>query len=334
MIAFISRVLAGAFTALEFHALRFWRHWLTVWVIVALCVLSSYLLLKAPLDFDPVTITVEQGEPASAIAHELARARVVTNAYPLWLILRASHGDSNIRTGTYRFNSPENVFSVARRLLTADYGLPAVRLTFIEGVTVREIALQVSTALPGISAKRFVELARPHEGYLFPDTYILPASSDAAAIIATMRENFDTKVEALEDDIEASGHTLAEVVTMASIIEKEARTEESQRIVAGILWNRLAKDMPLQVDAVFGYIFNRDTYHPSLADLKVDSPYNTYRNKGLPPRPINNPGLATLEAVLNPTKTSYVYYLTGSDDQMHYATTYAGHQTNLEKYLK
>ena len=121
---------------------------------------------------------------------------------------------------------------------------------------------------------------------------------------------------------------------MASLVEKEARTIASRRLVAGILWNRLELGMPLQVDAVFGYIFNRETYSPSFADLTTESPYNLYLHKGLPPGPINNPGLDALGATLNPTKTDYLYYLTGTDNLMHYATTYAGHLANQRKYLQ
>ena len=133
--------------------------------------------------------------------------------------------------------------------------------------------------------------------------------------------------------IQASGHSLSDIVIMASLVEKEARTDVNRRIVAGVLWNRLALGMPLQVDAVFGYIFDRDTYSPSFEDLKVDSPYNTYTHKGLPPGPISNPGLESIYAALYPTKTNYLYYLTGKDTLMHYARTYAEHVANQTKYL-
>ncbi|MBI4133443.1 endolytic transglycosylase MltG, partial [Candidatus Uhrbacteria bacterium] len=125
-----------------------------------------------------------------------------------------------------------------------------------------------------------------------------------------------------------------ERLILASYLEREVPEFEDRRIVAGILLRRMQLGMPLQVDAVFGYIFGRDTYPPSLEDLKVDSPYNTYTHTGLPPGPINNPGLESIEAVLNPTKTDYLYYLTDTDGFMHYATTYAGHQTNQRKYLQ
>jgi UPF0755 protein len=209
-----------------------------------------------------------------------------------------------------------------------------VRITFIEGVTVREMAVQVTGALPKISAKDFLSAGQPYEGYLFPDTYFFPSSADAASIVAMMRANFDTKIASLSAGITASGHSLSDVVIMASLVEKEARTSVNRRIVAGILWNRLQLGMPLQVDAVFGYIYGRDTYSPSLTDLKVVSPYNTYTHTGLPPRPINNPGLDSLDSTIHPTKTDYLYYLTDKNGVMHYATTYAGHQANQRKYLK
>ena len=239
-----------------------------------------------------------------------------------------------MQAGAYLFSIPENALVVAYRLATGDYGLPPVRITFPEGVTVRDIAEKVSDALPLISAQDFMSLGKPEEGYLFPDTYIFTTNADAKSIIDTMRTNFNTKIIPLMGDIKASGHSLSDIVIIASLIEKEVRTDANRRIVSGILWNRLALGMPLQVDAVFGYIFNRDTYSPSFEDLKVSSPYNTYIHTGLPPGPISNPGLESTQAALYPTKTDYLYYLTGKDDQMHYARTYDGHQVNQSKYLR
>ncbi len=286
------------------------------------------------MTFAPATVIVEQGETVAHLARELAQARVITTSLPFRIILRISGGDGKVQTGTYRFDEPENVFSVARRLLTGDYGLPAVKLTFTEGVTVREMAMQVSKSFPAIREQDFLATARASEGYLFPDTYVFPASTGIESLIARMRSNFDVKTTTILEDLSRSKHSLADIVIVASLIEKEARTEESRRLVSGILWNRLERNMPLQVDAVFGYIFNRPTYSPSPSDLKVDSPYNTYLNKGLPPGPINNPGLAALEAAANPTATKYLYYLTGNDGEMYYAITYAGHKANVQKYLK
>ena len=148
------------------------------------------------------------------------------------------------------------------------------------------------------------------------------------------RDNFDHKLEPLESSIKASGRTFEEIIIMASILEREVVSEEDKRIASGILWKRLKLGMPLQVDAVFGYIFNRDTYSPSFSDLKTESPYNLYLHRGLPPGPINNPGLDSLDTAINPTATDYLYYLTDKNGGIHYAKTYADHRANQQKYLR
>jgi len=289
--------------------------------------------MSVPLDFAPTTVSIEQGASASRIAHTLADAGVTASPLPVWVLLRITSADTRVHAGTYRFTVPEDTFRIVYRLVTADYGLPMARITLQEGETVRDLAEQVAKTFIGISADKFLATGKQYEGYLFPDTYLLPPSSSVDSIIKTMRDNFDARIAPLEGAIATSTHSLSDIVIMASLIEREARTEESRRMVAGILWNRIERGMALQVDAVFGYIKDRDTYSPSLSDLKIDSPYNTYAHKGLPPGPIANPSLSAMQAALYPTKTKYLYYLTGSDNLMHYATTYAGHQANRKQYL-
>lgn len=247
--------------------------------------------------------------------------------------MRITGASSHVQSGAYLFSTPQNVFVIAYRLAIGDYGLPPVRITFPEGETVRDYAERVHAAFPSIIESDFLALAKPYEGYVFPDTYLFLASSDVATIVQTMRANFTAKIAPLTEGVNASGHSLSDIITLASLVEREARSVENKRIVAGVLWNRLRLGMPLQVDAVFGYIYGRDTYSPSFADLKIDSPYNTYTHKGLPPGPISNPGIESIDAAVNPTRTDYLYYLTGKDNLMHYATTYAQHQANQKKYL-
>ncbi len=314
---------------------RKYAPWAVALVLAVLLVSGYELLFAAPADFPAGSvITIAKGSSAPAVSEQLFAARVIKHPSLLRFFLRASGASASVQAGTYRLSNPQNLFVVAFRIVTGEYGFPPVRLTFTEGTTVREMAAQIAAALPGISGQDFIVAAKQYEGYLFPDTYLLPPSSDSASIIALMRSNFDTKIATATDAIIASGRSLSDTVIMASLLEKEARTTESRRMVAGILYNRLKLGMPLQVDAVFGYIYGRDTYSPSFADLKVDSPYNTYTHTGLPPGPINNPGLDAILAAANPAKTDYLYYLTGKDGLMHYATTYAGHQANQRKYLK
>lgn len=311
------------------------RPWLLALSVVGVCYAGYALMLAPPSDFPSGKVMViKRGEDVAAIAHTLADARLVAHPTVLQLILRSVGAENTVQAGAYRFSMPENVLRIAYRLSIGKYDIPAARITFVEGGTVRKFADQVAAALPGITAAEFSAAAAPYEGYLFPDTYTFPPGIDTDSVIATMRVQFTKKTAALMNDIAASGHTLSDIVILASLVEREARTVESRRMVAGILWHRLSLGMPLQVDAVFGYIFDRPTYSPSFADLKVDSPYNTYTHKGLPPGPIANPGLESIEAAVYPAQTAYLYYLTGRDGQMHYASTYAQHQANQRKYLQ
>lgn len=303
---------------------------------VAVVLVGGYTLLFAsPSDFPSGSIVViVRGASVSDISKQLSDANIIKHQSVLNLILRISGASSNVKSGGYLFKTPENVFTIANRLATGAYGLPPVRITFPEGITVRDIAEKIVETLPLVSEQDFISIGKSYEGYLFPDTYLFPPDATAQSVIEAMRANFDVKIVPLLSGIKASGHSIADIVIIASLVEKEARTIENRRIVAGILWNRLKLGMPLQVDAVFGYIFNRDTYSPSYADLKVASPYNTYLHTGLPPGPIDNPGIESIQATLYPTKTNYLFYLTGKDDLMHYATTYAEHMANQRKYLK
>ncbi len=240
----------------------------------------------------------------------------------------------SIKAGKYIFNTPENIFQVVDRLIKGEGRLPLIRLTIPEGFTVRDIAKKVSQALPHISEINFSTTFKDQEGYLFPDTYFFFPDATSELIIKTMQENFKFKTASRMTEISASGYSLKEIITLASLVEKEARTDVDKKVIAGILLKRLKIGMPLQVDAVFGYIFGRDIYSPSYKDLKVISPYNTYLNAGLPPGPIANPGLESIRAVLQPTTTPYLYYLTGKKDgAMHYAKTYSEHLSNKNKYL-
>ena len=189
---------------------------------------------------------------------------------------------------------------------------PQVRVTFVEGATLPEMAALVARSLPGVTEQDFLAAAKGQEGYLFPDTYFFQPGDTASAIVSRMRADFDARVASLLPGVRASGHSLRDVVIMASIIEGEAKTPADRRMVSGILWNRIAKGMRLQADAA----------------------PETYAHAGLPAEPINEPGLDSLDAAVHPASTSFLYYLTGRDGLMHYASTYAGHQANLRKYLQ
>lgn len=143
------------------------------------------------------------------------------------------------------------------------------------------------------------------EGYLFPDTYHLSEQSEPQVLVKKMLDNFESRISSLK----IRERSVFEIVTMASLLEKEVRTSKDKKIVAGILWKRLENGMPLQVDATISYITGRNTTKVSKNETEIDSPYNTYKYRGLPKGPICNPGLSSIKAALNPIATDYWYYL-------------------------
>jgi UPF0755 protein len=177
------------------------------------------------------------------------------------------------------------------------------------------------------------------EGYIFPDSYLIPQDYSIDQITAIISDNFQKKYQQA-----SAGSTVSkserEIVTLASLIEREARTLESKQMVSGILHNRLKLNMPLQVDASAQYI--RDTRQKpqkywlpaTKSDLAAVSPYNTYLHPGLPPGPICNPGYDSLYASMHPTASDYLFYITGNDNKMHYAKTLDEHNENINLYLR
>lgn len=324
---------AAAASGLKLHLRRYGSAWIVLALFLFAFVGGSYALIAPPPDFPTGSIyVIKEGTTGIAAARELEAAHIIRHPALLRAVLHLEGRD--VHAGAYRFATPQNELAIALRLANGLFGIPPIHLTIIEGATVRDMAEKIAASFPEISSADFISAAQPYEGYLFPDTYIFQPDATADTIVSAMRANFDAKIAPLQPHITASGHSLSDIVTMASIIEKEANTPEDRRMISGILWSRIARGMPLQVDAVFGYINSRATYSPSFADLGVDSPYNTYKYKGLPPGPIASPGLDSIEAALHPTKTNYLYYLTGKDGLMYYATTYSGQLTNERKYLK
>lgn len=282
---------------------------------------SLYAVTAAPpaLPYSAQILKIEVGQSITSVAHELAELGVIRSPFVFSLLARTMGG---IQAGWYHLADQHSAVALAYRLARGDTGLRALSVTVPEGSTVREISSLVGVALP-----------RSEEGFLFPDTYNFLPGTSQDDIVARMRARYEEVVGRLRDQIRASGHTELEIITVASLLEKEARLPETRRLVAGILWKRLEIGMPLQVDAVFGYIYDMPTFHPTLDDLKIDSPYNTYLYPGLPPGPINNPGLDAIEAALDPTKSPYLYYLTGKDGTMHYARTFEQHVAN-KRFLR
>lgn len=199
------------------------------------------------------------------------------------------------------------------------------RVVIPEGFTVPQISELLSQAgvLSGAS------LSTDLEGYLFPDTYEFFIGSSVKMVLRRFVENFDSKVLPLVSE----GRNLDDAIKVASIIEREVPHPADRRIVAGIIWKRLRSNYPLQVDAAFCYILPSPCVLTRVA-LAIDSPYNTYTNKGLPPTPISNPGLDAIDAALNPKSSPYWFYISTKSGKTVFAVDLDEHQSNIVKYLK
>jgi UPF0755 protein len=323
------------------HRAREWSHvdanerTLSIAVLALFPLLLLYLFAaRPPADFptgEIVTISSEQS--LSEVVQELAEQRVVRSPDALKAIVILSGGATKVHSGDYQFNQPLTVFTIANRIIHGYFGLEPIRIRIPEGATVAKMADIFARMLPRFSKEQFIESALPLEGYLFPDTYFFLPNTTEGQVIDTLHEAFLSHVADIQPDIDASGHTLEEIVIMASLIEKEASNYTDRRMISGVLWNRINKNMLLQVDAAFLYIMGKATFDLSLKDLQYDSPYNTYRYKGLPPGPIGSPSFSAMRAAANPIKHSYLFYLADHSGVTHYSKTYQEHLRLKQMYL-
>jgi UPF0755 protein len=274
-------------------------------------------------------VIIKSGTSVSEMSAQLYERGAVRSG----VFLRLLMAGRTVKAGTYWFGEPLTTWTVAKRLAHGEFSERVIKVTLPEGATVAEMGQILANKLPAFSPTRFTNLATKFEGQLFPDTYFFSPASSEGEIIEQLRQNFLRTVKKLEPELDASKYSLNDVVIMASLLEEEARDLDTRKMIAGILWKRVEAGQLLQVDAVFPYIIGKNSYNLSLADLATDSLYNTYKYKGLPPRPISNPGLESLTAALHPTSSPYWFYLASREGVTYYAKDFEGHKLNRKKYL-
>lgn len=278
-------------------------------------------------------VVINKGASASQIGNKLESSGFIKSALAFKIYIRFTGQSGKLQSGQFKLSPSFSLFQTVDALFN---GPVEVWVTIPEGLRREEIAARFATALgkDTVFANEFLQMSKGKEGYLFPDTYLFPLDASASAIVKKMTDIFGTKTSSLIP--QGSKLTFAQVVTLASIIERETKTDAERLIVAGILINRLEARMPLQVDASVQYaVGTSKNWWPilSLADLQINSPYNTYKYQGLPPAPIANPGLSSLKAAFAPTASDYWYYIHDSTGLIHYAKTLAEHNANVAKYL-
>lgn len=288
-----------------------------------------------PIDKTPVIFTIKRGEDARSIAERLRKQGLIRSSVAFFLLARFGGTADNIQAGEFRLNPSMELSTLAQELT---HGTTDVWITIPEGFRNEEIALKLAKDL-SIPEKEFLRIAR--EGYMFPDTYQIPKEASAGAIVNIFLTNFNKKVTLdLKEETKKKDISLDELITVSSLVEREARLAEDRPLTASVILNRLKIGMKLDIDATIQYALG---YQPDQKtwwkknlteeDLEINSPYNTYKNPGLPPTPICNPGLAVIEAVIEAPETDYIYYLSDKSGKTHFAKTIEEHNDNISKYL-
>ncbi len=274
------------------------------------------------------TFVVPPGAGVKQIASDLKEQQLIKDQTIFYLMVKQMGIEKKIQAGSYQLSPSQSAGEIATNLTM---GTEDLWITIPEGKRATEVA-EILRDMDGYDETWETELIR-HEGYLFPDTYLFPKDATIALIIDTMRNTFDQKYAELKNN---DRRPQEDVVILASLIQREAITDEEMPIIAGIIENRLDEGMPLQIDATIQYAKGTSGawWKPVLLSeyQSVQSPYNTYLIQGLPPGPIANPGEKALEAVLNPEESEYFYYLHDSDGVIRYAKTLNQHNANIRRY--
>ncbi len=333
------RFRAGALEVLRLS----WRY---LALLAASLAGTGVLLYAASLpptgDGGDALVRIPEGAGDREVAEILHENRLIRSRTAFSIIRHIGYEGRPFIAGVYRIPRDARLFAILDRLINGD--IATEKVTIPEGFTVRQIAARLADR--GVTdGKEFLQLASSGasrfgldtpggslEGYLFPDTYFLPYDTPAEQVIRRMLDNLERRViHRLGKEIERSGRSLHEVLTIASLIEREAKVPEDRPLISSVIENRLRLGMPLQIDATVLYAQGEHKPRVLYRDLEVESDYNSYRRRGLPPGPIANPGLACIEAALRPAKTDYLFYVAASDGSHLFATTYEEHRANIRR---
>jgi UPF0755 protein len=305
-----------------------------------------------------VRFIIPTGSNSSQITHILADNGLIRNSTMFWYYLKYAKEGNHFKAGTYDMKPGLTRSEIIDRLNSGDIVKEEViRFTIPEGFNVEQIADKLSSQKI-VSKKAFLDMADSErsyncgwtdqipqdkgikhrlEGYLYPETYEMKKGSTVEAVLERMLCEWDHKLEQLPADwqkqLEKKALSFHELLTIASLIEREVVVEDERALVAGVIYNRLKDKMPLQIDATVQYLFDQSKDRLFEKDLKIESPYNTYLHTGLPPGPIASPSLASIKAALYPKESKFLYYVTKKDGtSAHlFAETFAEHKRNIAK---
>jgi len=317
--------------------------------VVIVCAIAGTLRwlvdADAQLPATTVDVIVPGGSTTAQIAAQLQHQGVIRAAAPLQWYFRLHGGGDHIQAAEYVFAPHETVAQVAA-VLIAGGRPPALWVTFPEGFTAAQIGARLA-ASGLVGAEDFTRTARARsiridgartdglEGFLFPDTYLIPRHAGADGVIDQMTKRF--LAELPPDHVAAARRlhlSVPQIITVASMIELEAKADVDRPLIASVIYNRLRLGMPLEIDATIEYALPHHKTALSFADLDIDSPYNTYRHDGLPPTPISNPGKASLLAAFHPATSPYLYYVYKGGGRHEFARTLQEQRENERRFLR
>ena len=291
-------------------------------VIVFGFIYTKTLFLAPSKDSQVVGFMVDKGSSITKIANNLQKEGLIKNALVFRYYIQITGVQNKIQPGEFELSRNLSVNQIIEKLKK---GPTEVLVTIPEGLRREEIAEKYKTALnkDEVFVKEFLLLTTGKEGYLYPDSYLFPKEATATQIVNRMTETFDKKVK----DV-----TYKQLI-VASLLERETFADSEKALVAGIIYKRLENDWPIQIDATLQYI--KGNWKPVYSiDKELNSPFNTYKNLGLPPSPIANPGLSSILASISPEVSEYWYYIHDNDGKIHFGRTLEEHNANIAKYLK
>lgn len=299
-----------------------------IFVLLVLLLIRGFWntqLMSVSSSKEEKTVVIAKGQSLDEIVKLLKKEGLIKSEWAFKMLVKQKGWSQNLKAGSFKLSPGQSAEEILENLIKP---VSDEWVTLIEGWRVEEMAEKLTP--------EFIKIAK--EGYVFPDTYLIPKEYDITQIVRLMRDNFDKKYSSeLRSKIKAKGLTEDEGVILASIVEREARSDKVRTEVAGILLKRLKINMGLNVDATIQYALGYQSEekswwkrHLTKEDLKVNSPYNTYLHRGLPPTPICNPSLSSLQAVANADpNTPYLYYYHDSKGNSHYAKTLEEHNQNV-----
>ncbi len=295
-----------------------------------------------------VTITIPEGASGDDIASILSKNHVIENPKDYYAAVAKEGAEMSLKPGDYALKTGMNAVDVVKQLVAGPNA--GVVLTIQEGLTLEQTAERVE-AVYGISKDEFLAQAKASkymddypflegayndslEGYLYPKTYTFTGTPTADDIIRKLLDQFVSETASLDLDKGANGLSAQQIVTLASLIERETAVESERPTVASVIYNRLEADMPLQIDAAIVYARGGGSQAVTYSDLEIDSPYNVYKNYGLTPGPICSPSISSIKAALNPDSTDYLYYVASAagDGTHKFSSDYEQFEKDSQEY--